>query len=157
MGHRFTSLFTHLIFSTKDRVPFLDSELAPECWAYIGGIVEQSGEIAGRRKPGKIEIGGVADHLHLLFDMPATMGLSDCVRTIKSNSSKWIHEKWPRRLKFHWQQGYAAFSVSQSAVDRVIRYIRNQEKHHRRVTYQDEVRQFLKQHGMECDERYMWE
>jgi REP element-mobilizing transposase RayT len=150
MGHRFTSLFTHLIFSTKDRVPFLDSELAPECWAYIGGIVEN---IGGRR----IEIGGVSDHLHLLLDMPATMALSDCVRTIKANSSKWIHEKWPRRSKFHWQQGYAAFSVSRSAVDRVIRYIRNQEKHHRRVTYQDEVRQFLKQHGMECDERYMWE
>ena len=83
MGHRFVQLFTHLIFSTKDRVPFLDPELAPECWAYIGGIVEN---IGGRR----IEIGGVADHIHLLLDMPPTMALSDCVRTIKSNSSKWI-------------------------------------------------------------------
>ena len=150
MSHRFTSLFTHLIFSTKDRRPILDSELAPECRAYIGGIVEN---IGGRR----IEIGGVADHIHLLFDMPVTMGLSDCVRTIKSNSSKWIHEKWPDRSMFHWQQGYAAFSVSRSAVDRVVKYIRNQERHHRRTTYQDEVRQFLKQHGMECDERYAWE
>ncbi len=139
MAHRFTSLYTHLIFSTKDRVPFLDTELAPD--------------IGGRR----IEIGGVADHIHLLLDMPATMALSDCVRTIKSNSSKWVHETWSRRSKFHWQQGYAAFSVSRSAVDRVITYIRSQEKHHRYVSYQDEVRQFLKQHGMEYDERYMWE
>src|SRR5258707_15756232 len=83
MGHRFVQLFTHLIFSTKDRVPFLDAELAPECRAYIGGIVEN---IGGRR----IEIGGVADHIHLLLDLPPTMALSDCVRTIKSNSSKWI-------------------------------------------------------------------
>jgi REP element-mobilizing transposase RayT len=150
MAHRFTSLFTHLIFSTKDRFPYLDPELAPQCWAYIGGIVEN---IGGRR----IEIGGIADHLHLLFDMPATMALADCVRMIKSNSSKWIHETWPARSAFHWQQGYSAFSVSRSEADRVIKYIRNQEKHHRRTTYQDEVRQFLKRHGMECDERYMWE
>jgi Transposase and inactivated derivatives len=150
MSHRFTSLFTHLIFSTKDRIPSLDSELAPQCWAYIGGIVEN---IGGRR----IEIGGVADHIHLLFDMPATMALSDCVRTIKANSSKWIHEKWPDRSTFHWQQGYAAFSVSRSAVDRVVKYIRNQERHHSRATYQDEVRRFLKQHGLQCDERYAWE
>jgi REP element-mobilizing transposase RayT len=150
MGHRFTSLFTHLIFSTKDRKPFLDEELAPQCRAYIGGIIEN---IGSRR----IEIGGVADHIHLLLDLSATMTLSDCVRAIKSNSSKWVHEKWPERWRFQWQKGYAAFSVSRYAVDRVIRYIRNQEAHHHRMTYQDEVRKLLRQHGLECDERYMWE
>jgi hypothetical protein len=88
--------------------------------------------------------------------MPATMALSDLVRTIKSNSSKWIHEN-RNRPKFAWQMGYSAFSVSRSGVDSVIRYIRNQEAHHRRVSYQDEVRAFLKKHGMTCDERHMWE
>jgi REP element-mobilizing transposase RayT len=149
MSHRFTSLFTHLIFSTKDRFPHLDREIAPECLAYIGGIIKN---IGGRR----IAIGGVTDHVHLLVDMPATMALSDLVRTIKSNSSKWIHEN-RNRPKFGWQMGYSAFSVSRSGVDGVIRYIRNQEAHHRRVSYQDEVRAFLKKHGMTCDERHMWE
>jgi REP element-mobilizing transposase RayT len=149
MSHRFTALFTHLIFSTKERIPYLDAELAPECLAYIGGIV---GNIGGRR----IAIGGVADHIHLLVDLPAAVAVSDLVRTIKSNSSKWIHES-RSRSKFAWQKGYSAFSVSRSGVDGVVRYIRNQEKHHRRVSYQDEVRAFLKKHAIEGDERYMWE
>jgi putative transposase len=149
MSHRFTALFTHLIFSTKDRFPHLEGDLAPECLAYIGGIVENVG---GRR----IAIGGVADHIHLLVDMPATLALSDFVRTIKSNSSKWVHEN-RNRSKFAWQKGYAAFSVSRSGVDHVVRYIQTQEAPHRRVSYQDEVRTFLKKHGITADERYMWE
>lgn len=149
MSHRFTSLFTHLIFSTKDRFPHLDPDLGAEFRAYIGGIVQNVG---GRR----IAIGGVADHIHLLVDMPATLALSDFVRTIKSNSSKWIHEN-RNRPKFAWQKGYSAFSVSRSGVDSVVRYIDNQEKHHRRVSFQDEVREFLKKHGIAGDERYMWE
>jgi REP element-mobilizing transposase RayT len=149
MSHRFTALFTHLIFSTKDRLPHLDRDLAPQCLAYIGGIVENVG---GRR----IAIGGVADHVHLLVDMPATLALSDFVRTIKSNSSKWVHES--RNLpRFAWQKGYSAFSVSRSAVDGVVRYIQTQEAHHHRLSYQDELRTLLKKHGIECDERYMWE
>ena len=150
MSHRFTSLLTHLIFSTKERSPFLDRELSPECYAYLGGIIERFG---GRR----IVVGGETDHVHLLFDLPATLSLSDCLRTLKSNSSKWIHGKGPGRSKFAWQQGYAAFSVSKSGVDGVVRYIEQQHEHHRRVTYQEEVRRFLAEHGMACDERYMWE
>jgi putative transposase len=149
MSHRFTALAIHLIFSTKERFPFLDRELAPECHAYLGGILDNIGR--------KIVTGGAADHVHLLFDMPATIALADCVRTIKSNSSKWIHEQWPHRSKFAWQQGYAGFSVSRSAMPGVIHYIEHQEEHHRRRTYQEEVRLFLKQHGMTADERYMWE
>jgi putative transposase len=149
MSHRFTALFTHLIFSTKDRYPHLAGDLGNECRAYIGGIVEN---IGGRR----IAIGGVADHVHLLLDMPATLALSDVVRTIKSNSSKWIHEARDRS-KFAWQSGYSAFSVSRSGVDSVVRYIVNQETHHRKVSYQDEVRAFLKKHGLVADEQYMWE
>jgi putative transposase len=150
MSHRFTSLLTHLIFSTKERFPFLDRELSPECYAYLGGIIERLG---GRR----IVVGGETDHVHLLLDLPATLSLSDCLRTLESNSSKWIHGKGPERSKFAWQQGYSAFSVSKSGVDGVVRYIEQQHEHHRRVTYQEEVRRFLAEHGMACDERYMWE
>ena len=150
MSHRFTSLLTHLIFSTKDRFPFLDSELTPECHAYLGGIAENTG---GRR----IVIGGASDHVHLLLDLPATQSLAECVRTLKSNSSKWIHGKWRSRSKFAWQKGYSAFSVSKSATDRVVQYIERQEEHHRGRSYQEEVRQFLQEHGMAGDERYMWE
>jgi len=150
MSHRFTALHTHLVFSTKERFPFLDRELTRECHSYIGGIIEH---IGGHR----LEIGGAADHLHILFDMPATASIAECVRTIKANSSKWIHEKWPRLSKFAWQMGYSAFSVSRSGIEDVRRYVRGQEEHHRGVSYQDEVRQFLREYGMECDERYMWE
>jgi putative transposase len=150
MSYRYTSLLTHLNFSTKERFPFLDREFSPECYAYLGGIIENLG---GRR----IVVGGEVDHVHLLLDLPATLSLSDCLRTLKSSSSKWIHEKWPVRSKFAWQRGYAAFSVSKSGVDRVVRYIEQQHEHHRRITYQEEVRRFLAEHGMQCDEQYMWE
>src|SRR5512140_3714444 len=119
MSHRFTSLLTHLIFSTKDRVPYLDAELTPECRAYIGGIIRN---IGGRR----IEVGSASDHVHILFDMPSTMSLSDCIRTIKCNSSSWIHEKWRPRSRFAWQRGFSGFSVSRSDTDALIRYIRGQ-------------------------------
>ena len=150
MSHRFTLLLTHLIFSTKNRFPHLDRDLARECHAYLGGIIENCGG-----KP--IVIGGYTDHVHLLFDLPATHSIADFVRLVKSNSSKWIHEKWPQRSKFRWQKGYSAFAVSRSARDRVISYIQRQEQHHRRMTYQEEVRRFLRQHGLEPDEQYMWE
>jgi REP element-mobilizing transposase RayT len=150
MGHRFTSLLTHLIFSTKDRFPHLDRELAPECHAYLGGII---GNCGGQ----PVIVGGYTDHVHLLLDLPATQSVAEFVRKLKSNSSKWVHEKWPRRSKFQWQSGYSAFAVSRSSRDRVISYIERQQEHHRKVTYQDEVRRFLKQHGLESDERYMWE
>ena len=150
MGHRFTSLLTHLIFSTKDRIPYLNADLARECHAYLGGIIENCG---GR----SIVVGGHVDHVHLLVDLPATQAVADCVRVLKSNSSKWIHQKWPHRSKFRWQNGYAAFGVSLSSRDRVMSYIERQAEHHRKVSYQDEVRKFLRQHGLESDERYMWE
>jgi REP element-mobilizing transposase RayT len=150
MGHRFTPLLTHVTFSTKDRFPHLDRELARECHAYLGGIIENCDG-----KP--IIVGGYRDHVHLLFDLPATQSVADFVRKLKSNSSKWIHEKWPHRSKFQWQSGYAAFAVSRSARDRVVSYIERQEQHHRNMTYQDEVRRFLREHGFDPDERYMWE
>jgi putative transposase len=150
MSHRFTSLLTHLIFSTKNRFPYLDPELAPRTHAYLAGIINHMGGTA-------LIINGAVDHVHLLFDNSPTVSISDCVRTLKSNSSKWIHETFHDPSKFAWQRGYAAFSVSKSECDRVFAYVESQQEHHRRWTYQDEVRRFLKQHGLECDERYMWE
>ena len=149
MSHRYTALLTHLVFSTKNRFPHLVGDLASDCHAYLVGIVKNMGGYA-------IEVGGFVDHVHLLLDLSPTHSLSEVVRTLKSNSSKWIHEG-RRDSKFAWQKGYSAFSVSKSAVDRVRRYIARQESHHRGKSYQDEVRELLRRHGMTWDERYIWE
>lgn len=133
MSHRFTSLLTHLIFSTKNRYPHLRRDFARECHLYLVGIIDNYG--------GKsIVVGGSTDHVHLLLDLPATESVADFVRMLKSNSSKWIHEKWPRRSEFQWQSGYAAFAVSRSARDHVISYIERQEEHHQKMTDRDEIR-----------------
>lgn len=150
MSHRFTSLLAHLIFSTKNRLPLLTHEVATECHAYLGGIIRNVG---GR----SIEVGGSADHVHLCCELPATLCVADAIRLLKANSSKWIHGKWRSLPQFAWQQGYSGFSVSPRSIDRVIRYIQEQEEHHRRVSFQDEVRRFLREYGLEADEEHMWE
>jgi hypothetical protein len=92
-----------------------------------------------------------------LLSLPPTVALADVMRTQKANSSKWMHEQWPRREAFAWQAGYGAFSVSQSNLEAVRTYIANQEEHHKRVTFQEEFLAFLKRHGIAYDERYIWE
>jgi len=97
------------------------------------------------------------DHVHLLASLPPTVALADVLRFLKSNSFKWVHKKWPQRSTFAWQLGYAAFSVSKSNVAEVTNYIRNQEKHHRKITFQQELLALLRKHGIEYDERYIWD
>jgi putative transposase len=150
MAHTFTNLLTHIIFSTKDRAPFIAAELKPELHAYLGGMVR---EIKGKA----YSINGTADHVHLLVSLPPTLALSDAMKMVKANSSRWVSDKWSSRKDFSWQIGYAAFSVSKSNVSPVIRYIENQEKHHRKVTFKEEFLEFLSKHGIEYDERYIWE
>jgi REP element-mobilizing transposase RayT len=150
MAHTFTNLLTHVIFSTKDRVPHIDAELKPDLFAYMGGIVR---EIDGKA----LGINGTADHVHLLIKLPPTIAISDAMRVLKTNSSRWVHEQWDSRSAFGWQTGYGAFSVSQSNVPAVLRYIANQEEHHRKVSFQEEFLAYLKKHGIEYDERYIWE
>jgi REP element-mobilizing transposase RayT len=150
LAHTFTNLLVHIIFSTKGRVPFIDSELKPQLHAYIGGII--------RAEHGKAyAINGMADHIHILASLPPTIALSDAMRTIKTNSSRWVHEQWRTKSTFGWQTGYGAFSVSQSSAPEVVNYIAAQEEHHHRMTFQEELLAFLERHGIKYDERYIWE
>jgi putative transposase len=150
MAHTFTNLLTHIIFSTKDRMPFIDAELKPELHAYLGGMIR---EVNGKA----YLINGTAGHVHLLVNLPPTIALSDAMKTVKANSSRWIADKWTAHRNFGWQIGYGAFSVSKSNVPAVIRYIENQEEHHRKTTFKEEFLEFLRVHEIDYDERYIWE
>jgi putative transposase len=150
MAHTFTSLLCHVIFSTKEREPFLDEELRPRLFAYMGGVLREVGATG-------LVVNGPADHVHALVSIPATQAVSDMRRILKTNSSRWVHEQWPQKKEFAWQSGYGAFSVSKSNVEEVRRYIENQEEHHKHVSFQDEFRAFLHRHGISFDERYVWE
>ena len=150
MAHTFTSLLVHVIFSTKDRHPHLDASVRDRLFPYMGGILRETGATA-------LAINGVADHVHGLVAVPAASSVSDLMRVVKTNSSKWVHEQWPRLRGFAWQTGYGAFSVSRSHADDVERYIARQEEHHRTMTFQEEYVAFLKRHGIAYDERYVWE
>jgi REP element-mobilizing transposase RayT len=148
MSHTYTNLLTHIIFSTKDREPLITTALHDDLLAYMGGIVREIGGAlrATNARP---------DHVHLLCSLPPTIATSDALRLVKTNSSRWVHRE--RRLAgFDWQAGYGAFSVSHSVAPDVVRYIRDQEKHHRRVTFQEEFIAFLKKNGIAYDERYIW-
>ncbi len=149
MPHTFTTLLTHVVFSTSGRTPFLTDDIRSDAHAYLGGIVR---ELRGM----PLAIGGTTDHVHLLMRLPAELALADCLRVVKTNSSRWVKRKWPKRRLFAWQGGYGAFSVSESSREAVIRYIQDQERHHQRVSFQDEFLTLLKKHGVEFDERYMW-
>ena len=147
MPHAFTNLLAHVIFSTKERAPLIDAELRPKLHAYLGGIVR---ELDGT----PLSVNGTDDHVHLLLSMPPTISTSDAMRVLKTNSSKWVHDA--RRKPFGWQAGYGAFSVSKSNVEAVSRYIAEQEEHHRKVSFKEEFVSFLKRHGVEYDERFIW-
>lgn len=150
MARTYTNLLFHLVFSTKQRKPLIAQPFQAELHAYLGGIVRDLGGIP-------IEIGGVADHVHLLVRLKPTLALADALREIKAGSSKWLNEEKFKMLKFGWQDGYSAFTVSESQVNKVRAYIRGQEEHHRRVSFQDELRELLRRHGIEYDERYLWD
>ena len=138
----------HLIYSTKNRQPMLTPAIRPKLFAYQAGIMQEWGSPA-------IVLGGVADHVHMLFVLSKNLALCKVVEQVKKGSSKWI--KTQGDAAFSWQNGYGAFSVSQSQVTHVKRYIEQQEAHHQTVTYQDEFRAFLNRHRIEFDERYVWD
>ncbi len=148
MGHTYTNLLTHVIFSTKDRAPLVEDEIRNDLHAYMGGIVRHLGG-----EP--IMINGPKDHVHMLLVLPADKSASDCLRTIKTNSSKWIHEKWPARESFAWQTGYSAFAVSDSNREKVIAYIRDQQEHHRKFSFEEEFIAFLKKNKIPYDSRFV--
>ncbi len=138
----------HLIFSTKNREPFINSDVRERLFAYLAGTLNELNCPA-------IKVGGVADHVHILFVLVKTLSLSKAVEEVKKGSSKWMKEQG--ELRFYWQNGYGAFSVSASSESRVAGYIANQEEHHRTMSFQDELREFLRAHSIEWDERYVWD
>jgi REP element-mobilizing transposase RayT len=138
------------VFSTKNRTPCLDAAIRPEVYSYLAGILQNWERPA-------IIIGGVADHVHVLFGLSKNVALCKAVEEVKRGSSKWIKTKGIAFSDFYWQNGYGAFSVSPSNVEAVRRYIANQDEHHKKVTFQDEFREFCRKHGVEWDERYVWD
>jgi putative transposase len=145
------NVLIHLIFSTKNREPFLgDLELRHGIHAYLTGALQNLECPA-------LTIGGVADHVHILCQLSRKIAIADLVEEVKTGSSKWIKSIEHAVPSFHWQSGYAVFSVSQSNASRVRRYITDQETHHRKRTFQDELRAFLRRHLVEFDERYVWD
>jgi REP element-mobilizing transposase RayT len=142
------SLHCHIIFSTKDRVPMINVEWRPRLHAIIGGGIRHLGGVA-------LEVGGVDDHVHLLAGLKATHCISGVVRDVKKASSAWVHDVMGVPA-FHWQEGYGAFTVSRADRPMIAGYIRSQEEHHRKKSFQDEYRALLKENGIEFDERYLW-
>jgi REP element-mobilizing transposase RayT len=150
MAGTYSKLYYHIVFSTKNREPFISEAIEDELHKYMCGII--------RNIDGKcIEINGMPDHVHILAIVPPKLSLSDALRTIKANSSKWLRETKPACTTFGWQDGYSAFTVSTSQVPSVRKYIRNQKNHHRQGDYKSELVGLLQKHGVEYDERYLWD
>jgi len=151
MPRSYSVVNVHLVFSTKDRHPFLvDMDLRAELHRFIGGVSKTLD-----CQP--IIIGGVADHVHILAGLGKSISQADWAKEIKRVSSGWIKERDRRLRDFAWQGGYGAFSVDISSMDRVRHYIATQEQHHHKLTFQEEFLALLKEHGVEYDERYIWE
>jgi len=145
----YVSSHYHCVFSTKDRRPLISNELRERLWPFLGGIARQNQMKA-------IEVGGMPDHVHILLSLPSTLSIAKALQLIKGGSSKWVHETFPEHRLFGWQVKYGAFGVSVSQLDRIIQYIKDQEKHHRKMTFQEEFLALLKKHRIEYDERYLW-
>jgi len=150
MPQSLSSILIHLIFSTKNRKPFITNVIEPELHPYMASIF-------GSLKSPSLTIGGTDDHVHILFSLGRVIRIADLVEEVKTDSSKWIKTKGTEFSNFHWQKGYGAFSIGQSQVPALKRYIGGQKVHHQRVTFQDEYRKFLKSYGINYDERYVWD
>jgi REP element-mobilizing transposase RayT len=142
------SIHPHIIFSTKEREPFIRSEWKEDLHGFLGGAIRRTGCIPEA-------VGGTSDHVHLLTGLKAVHATADVVRDIKSASSRWFHDDLGYK-QFGWQDDYGAFSVSASHIDRVKRYIANQEKKHRKCDFKEEYVDFLHKYGIEYDERFLW-
>jgi putative transposase len=149
VSHAATNLLVHFIFSTKERAPHISSEIEADLHAYLGGIIREIGGVAQA-------INGAPDHVHILVRVPATHSIANLACVIKTNSSRWIHERWPDRHGFAWQTGYGAFSVSESGINAVRDYIAHQREHHKKRSFQEGFLTFLRKNKIAIDERYLW-
>jgi REP element-mobilizing transposase RayT len=150
MGQSLSNILIHGVFSTKNRAPWISCGIRPKLHAYLGGLLRNQGCCP-------LEIGGVEDHVHVLFILARTVTVADGISILKANSSRWLKSQGHDLEPFQWQSGYGAFSVDSSQVEVVRRYIREQESHHRQACFQEEYRSFLREHGIQFDEKYVWD
>jgi len=151
MPQSLSAVYVHLVFSTKERRPLLrDKAVREALHAELGGISKTL-------ECPPIRVGGIEDHVHLLARLGRTITQADWVKELKRVSNLWLKDQGADYADFEWQGGYADFSVSQSNLDRVTAYVANQEEHHRKMTFQDELRTLLRRHHIEWDERYVWD
>jgi putative transposase len=147
MAHTHTSLVYHVVFLTQGRLPLLTPDIRKELFSYMASLIKE--------KNGKpIILGGVDDHSHLLFSIPPDVNLSDALRFVKANSSRWMKQLFGK--PFAWQKGFGAFSVSRSNIDAVAKYIRDQEEHHRKFDFKSEYVSLLEKNDVEYDAEFLW-
>ncbi len=149
MGSTLTNLLYHVVFSTKSREPIIIPEIRDDLHRYMGGILKREGGVL-------LEIGGMSDHIHMAIKLRPVHSLSDIMKKVKGNSSKWLNEQNRLPVRFSWQDGYGAFSVSESQILTVIQYVREQEKHHRSQSFKVEFIRILECHRVEYEEQYLW-
>ena len=149
MAQTLVNLLVHVIFSTKNREPFITEAVEADLYAYLGGILKNN-------QCRLLAAGGAEDHVHLLISQSKNIALSELLMDLKKDSSVWIKQKGKSFQNFHWQDGYAGFSISKSDVPGLKKYIANQKEHHRKRTFQEELIQFLNEFEMEYNERYLW-
>jgi len=144
-------IYIHLVFSTKNRYPFLKDEgIRKELYSYIAKILY-------KYESTPIEVGGYVDHVHIFFNLSKNICLKDVISVIKKNTSKWLKTKGDGFANFHWQAGYGGFSVGEAQKDNTVNYIRTQERHHKKMSFQEELILFMEKNNMEYDERYLWD
>lgn len=151
MPQSLTKMYVHIVFSTKQRFPFLtEMHCRRRTCNYLAGICRKKSTVP-------LAINGMEDHVHILCNLGKQVCIADLVRDLKSNSSKWIHQEFSTLGNFQWQKGYGAFAVSESGLRQVKHYIQYQEDHHRKWSFQNEFRKLCKAYNLEIDERYVWE
>jgi REP element-mobilizing transposase RayT len=145
----YVSNLVHFVWGTAHREPLIHKSWRDQLHAYMGGVLKN-------KKAKLLAAGGIADHVHVLASLPATVSLSEIANAMKANSSRWIHDNAPQCKGFAWQTGYGAFSVSKSLEERVKAYIHHQEEHHRKRGFAEEFKELLEKHGIPYEERYLW-
>jgi len=150
VGHTYANLIFHMVFSTKERRPLIHDSFRPRLFEYLSGL-------ARNEFRGPLSVGGTENHVHGLIVLAPDTSVADAMRGWKALSSKWVHETLPGEGDFGWQEGYGAFSVSQSNVPQVAAYIEQQAKHHEKITFEDEFLALLKRHSIAYDSQYIWD
>ena len=149
MAQSLSKVYIHITFSTKDRHHLIDEKIRESLFQYLGGVCKGL-------ECNPVKVGGYTDHMHILCLLSRKIAQMNLLEELKKQSSKWIKTQGNAYSNFYWQDGYGVFSVNPTQIDVVVDYIRNQEEHHKTLSFQDELRAFLKKYNVEYDERYIW-